>query len=199
VLGEVTLHLRIILSLGILLSCAIVQAADESNQFAIKGMGLHTCESFVEARKAQSPRYFQFGGWMNGYISAANRYENHTFDLVSWHSTGMLSTALANFCEQNPQLQFARAVALLLNSLGPDRLQSQSELIEAKVGEKSVFLYRATLLRAQQSLVDQRHMEGTPDGEFDAPSREAFQSFQRASGLEETGLPDQATLAKLFN
>lgn len=193
------MRLRVAILLALLSYGPVLQAADKNSQFAIKGIGLSSCESFVEARKTQSPRYFQFGGWVNGYLSAANRYEQDTFDLVSWQSTGMLSASLARFCEQNPDLPFVRAVALLLNTLGPDRLSTQSDLIEARIGEASVFIYRATLRRVQQSLVGKGHLAGKPSGEFDESTRQALQRFQEANDLETTGLPDQATLAQLFN
>ena len=192
------MYLRTLYFLSLLSCVSFLQAADENNQFAIKGIGLSNCESFVEARKTQSPQYFQFGGWMNGYLSATNRYEKNTFDLVSWQSTGMLATSLATFCERNPEVQFVRAVALLVNTLGQDRLQSQSELIEAKVGETSVFIYRTTLQRAQERLAELRQLEGAPSGEFDAATQQALQRFQEEAALEVSGLPDQTTLARLF-
>lgn len=192
------MYLRTLFFLSLLFCGAILQAADKNNKFAIKGIGRSTCESFVEARKTQSPQYFQFGGWMNGYISATNRYEANTFDVASWQSTGLLTASLANFCERNPEMQFVRAVAFLVNTLGKDRLQSQSELIEAKVGEMSIFVYRATLQRAQERLADRNHFDGVPSGEFDTATQRAFKSFQEENELEVTGLPDQATLAKLL-
>ena len=198
VLNDGLSHIRSFVLLLSLYSTQPLHAADENQQFAIKGIGLSNCKSFVEAREHQSPQYFQFGGWMNGYLSAANRYEQDTFDLVPWQSTGMLTASLADFCERNPGLQFVRAVALLLNTLGPDRLQVESDLIDAKVGETSVVIYRATLQRAQKKLVEQQHLVGEPSGEFDDATRQALLGFQEASGLEPTGLPDQATLLQLF-
>jgi len=48
--------------LSLLAWCSGVVASVDDGQFAIKGMGLATCERFVEARSAQSREYFQFGG-----------------------------------------------------------------------------------------------------------------------------------------
>ena len=48
-------------------------------------------------------QYFQYGGWLNGYLSATNRYESRTFDVVSWQTTGVLAGWLARFCERNPR------------------------------------------------------------------------------------------------
>ncbi len=192
------MYLRNLLFLTLLSCGSVLQAADENDQFAIKGIGVSTCESFVEARRTQSPQYFQFGGWMNGYLSATNRYEKNTFDLVSWQSTGALAASLAAFCERNAEVQFVRAVAVLVNTLGGDRLESHSELIEATVGETSVFIYAATLQRAQASLAERNYLDGTPTGEFDAATLQAFRRFQEEVGLESSGLPDLATLARLF-
>ena len=67
------MYLRDLLFMGLLACCAGAQAADKNGQFAIKGVGLQTCQEFVSARETQSPQYFKFGGWMNGYLSATEQ------------------------------------------------------------------------------------------------------------------------------
>ena len=177
---------------------APAHAADENSQFAIKGMGLATCERFVEARTNQSDQYFQFGGWLNGYLSALNRYEAQTFDIAPWQSTGMLSVWLANFCEKNPDVQFIRAVTLIVNTLGEQRLTTRSDRIEARDDEAIIIIYEATLRDVQERLTELDYYGEPINGQFDLQTREALEKYQQDLGLRETGLPDQATLLKLF-
>ena len=148
---------------------------------------------------AQSPEYFQFGGWINGYLSATNRYEQQTFDVAPWQSTGLLAAWLERFCENDPDVPFVRAVTMMVNALGKTRLTTQSDRIEVRVDDKTVYLYESTLRRVQERLVERGHYEGAPTGQFDPPTEAALQAFQREAGLQPTGLPDQATLAKLLD
>lgn len=176
----------------------MLRAADENNQFAIKGIGLSSCENFVEARKTQSPQYFQFGGWMNGYLSAVNRYEQNTFDVVSWQSTGLLAGWLAAFCQSNPDVPFVRAVAMMVNTLGKERLTTRSEQVEAEAGNVTVYIYESVLSQVQERLSKSGHFQGPVTGKFDNQTRQALEGFQRETGLDPTGVPDQATLAQLL-
>jgi hypothetical protein len=178
--------------------CSSTQAADENGQFAIKGMGLLPCKDFVQARKAQTPQYFQFGGWMEGYLSASNRYEKDTFDLVPWQSSGVLAAWLQAFCERNPEAEFVRAVATLVNTLGQDRLTTRSEIVEFEADGQTQYIYADILRRAQQELMKRKMLGGTASGELDPETGEAIRRFQTEAGLEATGVPEQATLARLL-
>ncbi len=193
------MRLRNLTILSLLAWCSPTPATDDNGQFAIKGMGLVTCERFVEARDAQSREYFQFGGWINGYLTATNRYEQQTFDVVPWQSTGLLAGWLARFCERNPDVPFVQAVAMMVNTLGKERLTTRSERVEAQIGETRVYIYESTLRLVQERLSERGHYEGAATGNFDTQTRAALERFQREAGLKPTGLPDQPTLAKLFN
>jgi murein L,D-transpeptidase YcbB/YkuD len=192
------MYLRNLIILSLLSCASILQAADENNQFAIKGIGLSTCESFVEARNAQSPRYFQFGGWINGYLSAINRYEEQTFDVAPWQSTGLLSGWLAQFCQRNPDVPFVRAVASMVNTLGKERITTRTELVKVEVGDVTVYIYESILRRVQERLLERGYYEVAATGNFNRRTQEAIERFQRKAGLHPTGLPDQPTLAKLL-
>ncbi len=49
----------------------------------------------------------------------------------------------------------------------------------------------------QERLVRSGDLEGKPSGAIDADTRKAIERFQRAHGLAATGIPDDATVAKL--
>ena len=192
------MRLQILVVLSLTAWGSAAGAADEKGQFAIKGVGLATCERFVEARKAQSREYFQFGGWINGYLSSTNRYERETFDLAPWQSTGLLAGWIARFCQRNPEVPFVRAMAALVNNLGKERLATRSETVEARVGDATIQIYETTLRRVQERLSQRGYYEGETSGEFDHQTQEALERFQREAGLQPTGLPDQASLSRLL-
>ena len=174
-------------------------AADADGHFAIKGLGLQSCADYLAAREAQSPQYHQFGGWMNGYLSASNRYEDDTFDLVPWQSTGMLAAWLASVCEENRDAQFVRVVALLVNALGEERLRARSAVVEYETDEGTDYVYAEVLRRAQQRLADAGLYAGPINGALDSATKDALRRFQAERDLAATGLPDQRTLAMLFD
>jgi murein L,D-transpeptidase YcbB/YkuD len=196
--GEMIVNLCKLPCVALLAWCSATQAADENGQFAIKGMGLLPCQDYVQARKEQTPQYFQFGGWMEGYLSATNRYEKDTFDLTPWQTSGVLASWLESFCERNPEVQFVRAVATLVNVLGKDRLTTRSELVEFEANGGTHSVYASTLRRAQQELVKRGLSKDTMSGKLDEETVAALRRFQAESGLEATGLPDPATLARLL-
>lgn len=173
-------------------------AADDNNQFAIKGIGLASCEIFLEARQASTPQYHQLGGWLNGYLTATNRYEANTYDLASWQSTAVLTSWLASFCERYPDAQFIQAVTSLVNVLGADRLQSYSEFVKAESEAGIEYVYQETLRRTQEQLVELGYLTESPSGVFDDATMTALMRYQKGSELEPTGLPNQATLIKLL-
>ena len=185
-------------ALALLAWCTALPAADANGQFAVKGFGLGTCEQFVQARNDQSRDYFQFGGWLNGYLSATNRYESQTFDIAPWQATGLLAEWLSRYCQSNPELPFVQAVAKMVNLLGKDRITTLSERVTAGDGERPLYIYRSVLRQVQQRLTERGFYQGDINGDFDAATREALERFQADQDLSRTGLPDQATLAKLL-
>ena len=193
------MRLKNLAILSLLAWSSVLPAADDNGQFAIKGIGLASCQRFVEDRKAQSPQYYQFGGWLNGFMTAMNRYEPETFDIAPWQSTGLLAALLGHFCQDNPDVPFFRAVAIIVNSVGKERLTTRSERVEAQVDDTTIHIYETVLRQVQEQLSERGHYEGAAAGTFDSQTREALEGFQRKAELEPTGLPDQPTLAKLLN
>ena len=180
---------------------ASAMAADENDRFAIRGAGLASCVQFLEARETGSEQYFQFGGWMNGYLTALNRLEEETFDLVPWQSPDFLATALANYCVQNREQSFHNAVFLMAERLKEQRLESRSETVSIASGGdgQPIRLYQAVIERAIGALGELGFPVSPSGDDFNEEGfRQALTAFQETEGLPMTGLPDQASLLRLF-
>lgn len=181
-------------------------AADKDGKFSIKGAGVSQCRQFLAEQKEPSARFFAYGGWVDGYLTAANEGLPETFDLAPWQSLDLLAVALAEYCEQRPDASFLSAVREVFQSLIPQRLTDQSQMIDVKLGDVNGKMYREVLRRAQEVLKKRGHYQSSVDGLYGPRTQAAFEAFQREVGLDKRiaeqggalGLPDQVTLWYLF-
>lgn len=102
------------------------RAADEGGQFAIKGVGLLTCQDSVAARVAESELDIRFRAWIDGYLTAVNRYEPGTYDATPWGTPEIIATIVDNHCRDNPDERFVVAVQKLVATLQADKLTTSS-------------------------------------------------------------------------
>ena len=174
------------------------RAADSGGQFAVEGIGGSTCESFVTAKSESSDAYWMFLGWLDGYMTGINQYAPETYDITPWQSQNLLAALFEKFCATNPGANFFAVANKMIAELRNDRLRESSVLVVAKVGERSIGVYRETLRRAQVQLKEGGHYQGEVDGLFGPNTQRALESYQKRVGLTVTGLPDQATLLKLL-
>ncbi|MEM8800553.1 MAG: peptidoglycan-binding protein, partial [Pseudomonadota bacterium] len=190
------------LFVGVLVStliAATANASDPDGQFAIKGAGVASCERFVTARKEQSPEYFLFGGWIEGFISAMNNYEPNTFDVLPWQSIDIFAAALSQVCEKQPEMPFYKAVGGLAQSFGKTRVSEFSKrlILGDESGVRSP-IYEVVLKRVQAKLKEDGHYTSTVDGKFGPGTSGAIRKYQEANSLPVTGIPDQRTLVRMF-
>src|SRR5678815_1571286 len=84
-------------------------ADSPDGKFAIEGAGYATCAAFTEARNARSEAapnkpsdaYARFIGWIEGYLTAANRYTPDTFDLTPWQTAEVYGVIVGSYCEKH--------------------------------------------------------------------------------------------------
>ena len=191
---------RLSLAAGLLAALVSVSAPamDSSGMFAVKGPGATTCQSFLDTLQAGSEARYAYGGWLEGFLTAANLYLDQTYDLAAWESSPTLAALLANHCRNNPNLSFLNATRQMVVALQPDRIEKQSELVEVDNDGEVLRLYRETVARVQTRLAEIGLFEGEADGDLGEPTRAAIKAFQEQSSLQATGLPDQATLMSLM-
>ena len=174
------------------------RAADAEGRFAIEGVGIQTCRQFLEARAARSETYERFSGWVEGYLTAANRYELEAYDITPWETTEVLAIILETHCREAPDERFFRVVQVLSDTLRQTRLQVNSPTIYAEVGGRSFIVYQEVLRSAQIELAKRGLYGDTADGLYGPSTLQAIKAFQQSEGLETTGLPDSLTLWRLL-
>ena len=189
----------LLLAAAVLAPSAPAFAAAESGEYAVKGIGVDRCANYVKAAEAKSPLLDVFAGWIEGHLTATNRYRPDTFDIAPWQTTRLLMALLFAHCQNNPDQRLFEAVQNLEEVLAKGRLRRKSEVVEIDTGEKrKLVLYHEVLKRAQQALIERGFLKGKADGQFGPKTRAALEAFQQSEGLRKTGLPDQETLFKLL-
>lgn len=185
-------------ALAATLSVGSAAAADLNGQFAMKGVAVLSCSQFIDARAAGGEPAGHFRNWLDGYLTAANRYEPQTYDAAPWGTSEVLAVVIENHCRQNLEESFALAVQRLVLTMREDRLETASPLQSVTEGGRTILIYEEVLRRVQQRLAERGLYTGQPDGAYGPRTEQAIATFQISEGLDGTGLPDPLTVWKLM-
>ncbi len=172
-------------------------AADGDGNFFARGVGAQSCQSYVDAVQGGDPAAYLFRSWINGYVTAQNQVRAETYDLAPDATAESLAAAAARVCARAPEQPFWAAAHALVETARPHRQKAQGDPAEIAWNGRAVSVQPATLRRVQQALKDAGYGIATVDGVYGRNTRQALQAFQRDAGLEETGLPDAPTRARL--
>lgn len=185
------------LAWALVLSVEAALAADANGDFALEGAGLAKCERFSKSLSEDSTEVLVFGGWMHGYLSGVNQYRPDTYDIATWPSQKQQLKYLGNFCAQHPDRRFFEAVAAMVIQMTPERLVVKESAIQI---DDSLRLYPSTIARIRDRLVEAGFLKnGSATGAaWGDTLQTAISEYQRQQGLEDTGLPDEATLLRLL-
>lgn len=186
------------LAAAVLLCAPHALAGDQKGQFAVKGAGAFDCATFTAEMAKGDHNAFMFGGWVYGYITAANQHSPETFDLAPWESLETLTGYLVGYCKANPKVSLAQAVFTLVHALTPGRLTESDTPEQVARGEQRAIVYPSIVRRLQSYLRDQGLYAGDASGQFDKATSDAVVAHQKREKLTVTGIPDQATLHSMF-
>lgn len=173
-------------------------AVDNHGSFAIKGIGASSCAVFREVSSNDAEAYRQFGGWMNGYISALNEAVPDTFDLISFEDSDTLIAYVSNYCEKYPKHRFMFAVKAVVTTLELGKITEQGQYVVFG-GTEKIRLHQQTVDWIVQELIALKYLSI----KFSASQQpailvESLKSYQKDHSLPETGLPTQETLVRLL-
>ncbi len=174
-----------------------LQAADKNEIYAIKGAGVSYCSTFVESMKTRDKYYFVYGGWIEGYLTGLNQQLTDTFDLTPWQTTELMLRVIEPICQQNPEQQFHKVVKAMAGEFSQQKISESGNYIQLEADKNLVF-QETVIKRIKNTLVEKGFYKGDDNLSWGEPVIAAVKEFQRSQDLEETGLPDQFTLYKLF-
>ena len=197
------MRMRVLLLTSALVAAATapahVGAADSSGHFALRGVGLATCEQFLQAAEERQENVLLAGGWLEGYITAINQLMPETFDIAPWQNTDTILALVKHNCERNQDQRFFAVVTAMVEFLAENRLREQTDRVLAEADGQRVMLYASIMKDVQQTLINKGHLQGAADGQYGAKTRAALQEFQEKENIQVTGLPDQMTLWRLLS
>lgn len=183
----------------LVLALAPAVSAEVGQPFSVRGAGLLDCESFVSERDRQSDAYLMIGGWIDGYITAANQHLESTYDVTSFESTELIAEIVANHCRSNPRHRLFTVMNSVVSKLHANRIEQPVRAVPVSDGVRSTALYAPTLERLQVKLIDGGYLEASqPSGRFDKLTKRALMAFQQDVDYLPTGFPDQGTLWRLL-
>jgi len=174
------------------------QAADENETYAVKGAGVSYCSTFVESMQSRDKNYFVYGGWIEGYLTGLNQQLANTFDLAPWQTTELMLRIIEPICQQNPKQQFHNVMKAMAGEFSQHKVSQSGNYIQIEA-DKSLVFQEVIITRIKATLVEKGFYKGDDDFGWGEAVIAAVKDFQRSQGLEETGLPDQLTLYKLFH
>lgn len=173
-------------------------AADDAGKFAMKGAGFLPCQVYVSERDRRSDIYYMIGGWIEGYVSAHNKYVPDTYDVMSFESLELVLAVMEKHCRSHPEDRLYEVVTAIIENFDAQRLERESPRIRIEEGERKALLYRETISRMQAKLASLGLYQGPVDGRFTDATRSALMAFQSDIEFEPTGFPDQTTLWRLL-
>lgn len=188
-------------ALLVAMSPATALAASDTGDFAIEGVGAARCSDFVDAAKQKNNMFWNMGGWIDGFLSAYNSYQEDTFDVTAFapnQSTDLIANFVGRHCQQNPDHRFGMVVKSLVDRLHDMRLREKSEVKQIEVDGQTYPVYEAMLRRAQEKLKEKGFYNGAIDGKYGPGTRSALTAFQEQQGMPTSGAPDQPTLLQLM-
>jgi hypothetical protein len=176
----------------------MAQARTKEGQFAVEDAGRVPCTTFTKARAAKGEAIQRYVGFVEGYITAANRYEPNTFDLTPWHTPAAIALILEGHCKKFPNDNLVKASQQLVAAMAPFRLATFSKMVEVGDPGKKTLVYVTILQRAQSELARKGLYKGEANGSFNPEFRNSLKQFQTLAKLDPTGLPDTRTLWALL-
>jgi hypothetical protein len=103
----------------LLLMCIPIpgSSSDAQGNYVALGFGLESCQSFLHARSNGLALYYRH--WVTGYLTAANKLTKDTMDMRGTTDIDGMLGLREQYCIQNRQYSFSRAVEFLRADLYP--------------------------------------------------------------------------------
>lgn len=180
--------------IAILLSTNVYAGED----FVIKGAGTQKCSLYVGFIDKKSVKVNLFAGWLEGYLTAVNEYNENIYDITSFQSIRLIMKLVYAHCQSHSESSFYVVTKKLVQSFLPLSLNSKSELVVLAYNNKKIFSYVSILKKAKEKLKLLGYRVSSNEKILTKGDIKSIIKFQGENYIAMTGLPDEATLMKLF-
>lgn len=174
---------------------AAAQASDTDGNFALRGYGSRTCEMY-QTEKSDPGHANQYGSWLMGYVTARNRLQPDTFDILPFIDGMVLLQAISAVCADRKDITVENATSEVIRAIAPLHQRSASAALTIERGGQTVRIREEAIAKLQARLIERRLYAGSADGKWTDELSSAIQEFQLREQIASTGLPDLATLVR---
>lgn len=164
---------------------------------AVEGLGQQRCGAILAAANADESVLAGYSEWIAGFLTAANMYEDETFDLTAWQSKSYFTAQVLTACRDRSDSALSDVAVAYVGFLRDERLRSASGLIVLDDQGQRYALYAEVFERIKDRLRADGHVITSVDA-YGSDVRAAVEEFQQKNGIPETGMPDLPTLVALF-
>lgn len=170
-------------------------AADANGNFALRGYGSRTCQVF-NAEFPDAKHSANYGSWLMGYVSARNRVESETFDILPLLDGMVLLQAVSTVCKDQPTITVESAANEVIRAIAPLHQRSETSIVVVENDGRKIAIREGMLSALQVRLVELGMYSGPVDGQWTTSLAAAVKTFQMNKNITATGLPDLATLLR---
>lgn len=171
------------------------QAADAKGNFAVHGIGATSCAETVAAiHQGHVSVRMELSSWLMGYITALNRIDHNTFDIMAIQSPVAVTDLVLNVCTKNDKDNIESVANAIINTVSSIKLTKSSPLLNVSFDGKYVQIRKSTLILLQKYLKNNKFFNGPADGNYGEETRAAIKSFQIQKKLSVNSLPDPQTI-----
>ena len=118
-------HIMCAWGLLVLLCCVPVaaRAADAAGSYQMRGIGNQSCAKFVHVMRNRDVNLetIEYQSWLEGYLTAANRYLRDVSDIVEQSNLSAFMLTLDLHCQRNATERLAHVLDGLILQMYYDR------------------------------------------------------------------------------
>lgn len=171
------------------------RASDEQGNFALRGYGGRTCETYI-GQIQDAGHAANYGSWLMGYATARNRLQAETFDILPFPDGMVFLRAVLAVCRDQPKLTVEQAAHEVVAATEPLQQSVSSEIVTITHDGRSIQIRQRALASLQDRLSKRGLYSGPTDGRWNDDTALAVREFQLREKILASGLPDFTTLLR---
>jgi hypothetical protein len=120
---------------------AVAAPVGHADNITTYGVGLASCQAYLDARASDTSEAVTFVDWLSGYFSAVNRTSNHRNNILGLTDLKVTLGRLDDFCRARPHVHFAEAAGILVLGAKPGPVAHGIEATTYGSADKACHLF----------------------------------------------------------